>query len=190
IDVLQNPAHVRTQRLADIQFSLNAATRGHAPTTIQAQAPDVGHYLPGKGDGGADLPDDARDADLEGPRGERPFPGQRTEGPGGTAFDVRPAVVLASPKGIADRGRNRIADAGRQRDLLVVAGMEVTLDARLPAEGPCVSRSSQVAERQHGRVERVEDVRLQAGGEAPVVVLELGVCLKGQEAPQILDQGA
>src|SRR5262249_18706441 len=136
------------------------------------------------------FPDDARDADLKGPLGEGPFAGQRPQGPGGTAFDVRPAVVFADSKAVADRRRNRIAYAGPKRDFFVVAQLPVACAAGLPTEGPGVSRSPQHDDRQYGRVQRVEDVQLQAGGEAPVVVLELGVGLKGQEAPQVLDEGA
>src|SRR5262249_23096090 len=101
------------------------------------------------------------------------------QGPGRSAFDVRPAVVFANPEGRADGCRDRVADAGRERDLLVVAYVHVAFDQGLTAEGPGVPRGTQEADRQHGRDERVVSILLQAGGEAPVLVPELGVGLKG-----------
>src|SRR5262245_47238668 len=69
--------------------------------------------------------------------------------------------------------------------------MEIALGPRLGREsGARIARSRQVAEGQDRRIERIEDVELQAGREPPILVLQLQVGLEWQDAINVLNEGA
>src|SRR5438105_15351302 len=65
IDVLENPATVRAERLSYVDFSLDTETVGDRPAQIGAKAPDACHYWCLSRDCGSDLTNDTGDSDLE-----------------------------------------------------------------------------------------------------------------------------
>src|SRR5206468_1683469 len=111
-------------------------------------------------------------------------------GPSGTSLDVGPTVVFTKAERVAYRRRDRVGEAARQSDLRITGRMEKPLDACLCAKGAGVPRGAQIAERQNVRVQWIENVQLQPGGKAPVVVFQLRVRLDGQKAPQVFNERA
>src|SRR5207245_8584418 len=96
IDVLENPATVRAERLSYVDFSLDTETVGDRPAQIGAKAPDACHHLCLSRDCGSDLTNDTGDSDLECSPGVLPFPHNRSHCNPRASLHVAPAVAFAT----------------------------------------------------------------------------------------------
>src|SRR5438874_4935474 len=187
IDVLENPATVRAERLSYVDFSLDTETGGDRPAQIGAKAPDACHHLCLSRDCGSDLANDTGDSDLEWSPGVLPFAHKRSQCKARASLHVGPAVVFANSEFVIYQRRNRLTDSEGKGNLRFIGRMDKALDPSLAAYQTSIAGSYEDGEREHGRVERIEDIRLQAGCEPPVAVFQVAKSLKGEEPVLIGD---
>src|SRR5947209_12607451 len=95
IDVLENPATVRAERLSYVDFSLDTETVSDRPAQIGAKAPDACHHLCLSRDCGSDLADNTGDTDLAWSPGLLPFAHKPPQCKGRASLHVGPAVFFA-----------------------------------------------------------------------------------------------
>jgi len=112
IDVLENPATVRAERLSYVDFSLDTETVGDRPAQIGAKAPGACHHLCLSRDCGSDLTNDTGDTNLEW------SPGVLAGGFSGAAVRDCPAFTERDLNAVTGRdvgGGMRLAGRGTSR---------------------------------------------------------------------------
>src|SRR5437763_1133744 len=111
IDVLQNPATVRAERLSYIDFPLDTETVGDCPAQIGAKAPDACHHLCLSRDCSSNLTNDSGHSDFDWSPGVLSFAHKRSQFKGRASLHVGPTVVFANSELVIYQCRNRLTDS-------------------------------------------------------------------------------